>query len=216
MAEVKYQREPTVSVHGVPKSEYEAGTAVPASGGGGGIVGSLKHHWMWWLIAAGILIVAYVIYVKYGNNQSTNAAIDPNTGLPVGATSPDQLWGSQLDADMQQIMSFQNQLLGQLNNQNPPTTTPPTTTPPPTNNPPPTNPPPQGGQPPAAPFHTDTVHGGDTLSGIASQTGFANWQALFNFGTNAQTIKSTAQAHGQWNPADPGHWIYPGEVLQVH
>lgn len=113
MAEVEYKREPTVSVHGVPQSQYNA---APQTYGNGGAGGFFKQHWPWLVGGALVLGVAYYIYVK-NSGQSYNAAIDPNTGMPVGATSPDQLWGSQLDADMQQMMSFQNQLIGILQQQ---------------------------------------------------------------------------------------------------
>lgn len=114
MAEVEYKREPTVSVHGVPQSQYNA---TPSTYGSGGAGGWLKGHWLWIVGGLGAVFVVYYFFLKNNNSNAYNAAIDPNTGMPVGATSPDQLWGSQLDADMQQMMSFQNQMIGILQQQ---------------------------------------------------------------------------------------------------
>lgn len=59
-----------------------------------------------------------------------------------------------------------------------------------------------------------TVRSGDTLSAIAKKHcgGTANWTKLYD--ANAATIEETAKAHGK-SSSDHGHWIWPGEVLQL-
>ncbi len=59
-----------------------------------------------------------------------------------------------------------------------------------------------------------TVKSGDTLSAIAKKHcgGTVNWPKLYN--ANAATIEETAKAHGK-SSSDHGHWIWPGEVLQL-
>lgn len=59
-----------------------------------------------------------------------------------------------------------------------------------------------------------TVVSGDTLSGIAASKcgGAGNWTKLYD--ANASTIEAAAQAHGK-SSSDHGHWIWPGETLQL-
>lgn len=69
--------------------------------------------------------------------------------------------------------------------------------------------------PPSQP-RTYTVQGGDTLTAIVAREWPGHtWQDLFSFGGNASTIEQWARERGQWNPSDPGHWIYPSEQLQL-
>lgn len=72
---------------------------------------------------------------------------------------------------------------------------------------------PDASLPPSAPAYV--IVGGDTLWGIAIQFygDGRKWGLIYD--ANQATIQSTAEAHGQWNPNDPGHWIYPGETLGI-
>lgn len=138
--------EPTVSVHGVPQSQYN-----PAVSGGGspaspaqGLGARFQQHPILWSVGIGVAIL--IIYVIYKNNQNANATGVSSTTGTGSPSSPDQMWGSQLDADYQQVISTQNtsngllqQILNQLQNpsNNPPSTWypppgPPTPTPQPT------------------------------------------------------------------------------------
>lgn len=159
MAEVQYQgkSEPTVSVHGVPQSQYESDQGKYGAGSGGGepgFKGWVKQHWPW---LAGLAVVTILILWWVNRSSGASAANNQNTGTGMGTgnSSPDQLWGSQLDADYQQMTqqstitnSLLQQLLNGMNNpsSNPPVTppvvppvTPPPTSPPPTPAPPPTS-----------------------------------------------------------------------------
>jgi LysM repeat protein len=220
----------TVSVHGIPKDQYDSGGAVPTTGGapaptggGGGIIGNIKQHWPVWMVGLGLATIAVMVYISYSRNSSSStsgsAGIDPTTGLPFSSEMQQGLYGSQIDANQQQIISLLNGLQpGGGTGQGAPPPTPPPPAPPIVT--PPVKDPvtvfPNVHNPFISSPHTYTVRGGDTLFGIAQSEGFSNWQSLYNFGTNAQTVQSTAKAHGQFNPSDPGHWIYPGEQLQVH
>lgn len=224
--------EPKVSVHGIPQSQYEGSYSEgQPQQGSTGIFAEMKAHPIWAVsIAIGIIAILIALYIWWSNNNgsaSTSSNIDPNTGLPVGTTTPDNSWGSQLDADYQQMMSFQNQQIGLLqqllqqgqsstgnnttNNTGTTTgtsstgTTSTTSTGTKSTNPPKT---------PAPTQNYYTVTGGDTLSSIAQKEGFGNWQSLYNYGTNAQTVQSTAKQHGY--TSNYQNWIFPGEKLMVH
>lgn len=58
------------------------------------------------------------------------------------------------------------------------------------------------------------VRSGDTLSGIAARKcgGAKNWIKLYE--ANAGIIEATAKARGKAS-SDHGHWIFPGETLQL-
>lgn len=106
--------EPTVSVHGVPQSQYNPAVVGGPSPGSPvqGIGARFNQHPIIWSIGIGVAIL--IVYVIYKNNQSANAtgiSSTTGTGTP---SSPDQMWGSQLEADNQQIMSFQNNTNGLL------------------------------------------------------------------------------------------------------
>jgi hypothetical protein len=122
MAEVSYKSEPTVSVHGVPQSEYNA---QPEQYGGdaggapqeGGIIGHLKQHWVIYTILIGVagLVIMYMIYRQ--NNAASTAAVDTGNSTTGTTTSPstiDSSWGSQLDADYQQLTSVETTNTGLL------------------------------------------------------------------------------------------------------
>src|SRR5438309_1250319 len=124
MAEVNYNREPTVSVHGVPKSQYDSGQAVgtPGPGGGSGptgIIQDIKAHPVWAVsIGIGVIAIAIMVYFWFqGRSSNTSSLIDPTTGQPYSlenGNNPQAMYGSQLDADYQQLISEQNQILGIL------------------------------------------------------------------------------------------------------
>ncbi len=61
---------------------------------------------------------------------------------------------------------------------------------------------------------TYTVVSGDTLSGIAARKcgGAGNWKKLYD--ANAAAIEAAARAHGKAD-SDHGHWIWPGQTLQL-
>lgn len=66
-----------------------------------------------------------------------------------------------------------------------------------------------------APNTNYTVVPGDTLWRIAS-TFYGSgieWPRIYN--ANAAQIEAAARAAGLWNPRDPGHWIFPGQVLTI-
>jgi len=59
-----------------------------------------------------------------------------------------------------------------------------------------------------------TIVGGDTMWGISAKRcgGGPNWTKLYN--ANASAIEAAAQKRGRAS-SDYGHWIFPGEVLQL-
>lgn len=60
-----------------------------------------------------------------------------------------------------------------------------------------------------------TVKSGDTLWAIAKQHLGAGVKYAEIYSDNKETIESTAKSHGK-SGSDNGHWIWPGEVLQIH
>lgn len=60
-----------------------------------------------------------------------------------------------------------------------------------------------------------TVVSGNTLWGLA-RTYYGSgtqWYRIYN--ANQAQIQSGAVAAGLWNPKDPGHWIFPGQVFTI-
>lgn len=115
MADVQYKSQPTVTVHGLPQDQYNQQMNAQAGGGGGGIMGSFRQHWPIWTIGIGAatLLIMFMIWRK--NQSSVSSATGNDTGtMGTGNSSPDQLWGSQLDADYQQMISNQNTTVGLL------------------------------------------------------------------------------------------------------
>lgn len=146
MATKSTVEEPQVTVRNIPQSSYNQAVspvtgqpaAVPAQQGG--LIGNIKQHWPVWTvgIAAATLFIMWLIY-RNNNSAAAQAAQSNQYGYGTGNSSPDQLWGSQLDADYQQLASIQNtntgilqQILNTLQN---PSTSPPSGggTPPPPN-----------------------------------------------------------------------------------
>lgn len=62
---------------------------------------------------------------------------------------------------------------------------------------------------------THTVVSGDTLWGIAKffYGSGIEWWRIYN--ANQAQIMNAAIAAGRWNPKDPGHWIFPGQVFDI-
>lgn len=61
---------------------------------------------------------------------------------------------------------------------------------------------------------TYTVKSGDTLWAIAQKFYGAGSQYGTIYGANQSIIESTATSRG-FNSSDGGHWIFPGQVLQI-
>ncbi len=62
-------------------------------------------------------------------------------------------------------------------------------------------------------FHT--VVSGDTLWAIARRYygDPTKWPAIYS--ANQAQIQADATAAGLWNPRDPGHWIFPGQIFTI-
>jgi len=118
------REEPRVSVHGIPKSQYDAsgagGAPAPplAADGTPGTPqpGTAKHKiWFYLAIGLGVVFVGYVVYKYISNSSGASTSLyGPSPSGTSGTTSPDQLWGSQLDADYQQLISSMNANTGIL------------------------------------------------------------------------------------------------------
>lgn len=119
MAEVQYKSEPTVSVHGMPQSQYNAqqGGGAMGGGGGGGIIQHFKDHWIMYSLGIGAagLVIMFLIY-RQNSAASTAATVTGNstTGSTTPPASIDASWGSQLDADYQQLTSVETTNTGLL------------------------------------------------------------------------------------------------------
>lgn len=94
MPEVK--NEPTVSVHGVPKSQYEAG-AVPSS------VGGFDKKWILWIGLGIVGVIILFMFLGGGIGASTaNTSTNPSGGSG----------NANLDSELNQLQSEIDQLLG--------------------------------------------------------------------------------------------------------
>lgn len=67
---------------------------------------------------------------------------------------------------------------------------------------------------PASPV-TYTVVSGDTLWGIAQEFYGSGLQWRIIYDANQAQIEADATANGLWDPYDPGHWIFPGQVFTI-
>lgn len=106
--------------------QQEPGPLPPATGGAskGGVLSRIfEQHQGKWLIGLGaVTLIVMVIYLRKQNQQAVANVTgnSPTSGYGQGQTSPDQMWGAQLDADYQQMISNQNTtngLLQQIMNQ---------------------------------------------------------------------------------------------------
>ncbi|SRR5713101_1994120 len=114
MADVTYKSEPTVSVHGVPQSQYDSSMAQGGQSGGG-IMNHFRQHGMLYLIGIGAATLLVMFLVWRRNQQNTGLGTgNANTTGTATTSSPDQLWGAQLDADYQQLISTLNTNTGLL------------------------------------------------------------------------------------------------------
>lgn len=83
----------------------------PPTGGGGGIVGNIKQHWPVYTVVLAIITILVIIMQNKSSAQNTGYVA---SGYGSGNSSPSDLYGSQLDADYQQMMSYQNTTNGLL------------------------------------------------------------------------------------------------------
>lgn len=76
------------------------------------------------------------------------------------------------------------------------------------------NEPRRGSSPETTPV-TYTVVAGDTLWGIAQKFygSGAQWRVIYD--KNKTQIQADATTAGLWDPYDPGHWIFPGQVFTI-
>lgn len=115
MADVQYKSEPTVSVHGVPQSEYNSQIGDQGGAGGGGISGHFKRHWVMYtlIIGAAGLVIMWLIYQQQ-NGGVASATGNSATGTTTNPSTIDGSWGAQLDADYQQLTSVETTNTGLL------------------------------------------------------------------------------------------------------
>lgn len=203
--------EPQVTVKGIPQSQYNANPPVAPSGGG--IGGWIKMHPIMAIAGGlGLVVVLILVYQYFKNNSSSaSSGIDPNTGIPYAQEQQGIGYnGAQNESDMQQLMAFQNEEIGLLqqianqqsgnsnNNNNNNNATTYTIT--------------------AADLTGGIGPHHNPLEAIAQKEGFASWQDLYNFGTNAQTIQATAKSHNVNPTKGYGGWhryLYVGEQIQI-
>ncbi len=105
---------PQVTVRNIPQDSYNSNIASGTGGApiaGGGIKGHLQRNWPMYTVGLGALTILVIIYMN-GRNNSLNNNLGSTSGTMGNA--PDQLWGSQLDADLQQLMTVQNTQVGLL------------------------------------------------------------------------------------------------------
>lgn len=105
--------QPQVTVRNIPQESYNSNIAAGASQPqSGGIKGHLQRNWPLYALGLGLATIVVMIWKSGSSNTASNIA--GSTAGTMGLSS-DQLYGSQLDADYQQLMSMQNQQLGLLN-----------------------------------------------------------------------------------------------------
>lgn len=207
-----------------------ATASVPTGGAKQGLLSRIfENNQGKWLIGLGAAtLIVMIMYARRQSSQST--ATDTGSVASTTPTPPDQMFGSQLETDYQQMIANQNTTTGllqaisnQLSNTSP---TPPAPTPTPN---------PITNKLPTGPFFThnptstwmfDMVSPGDTLESIALHAGYkdvpgmAAWQQLYQGGPggtigggNAYIISSVAKAHGIKGSFENS--LYPGEKIYV-
>lgn len=186
---------PQVTVRNIPQDSYNSNAASGGMGAapiaGGGIKGHFQRNWPIYTIGLGALTILVIIYMN-GRNNSVNNNLGSTSGTMGNA--PDQLWGSQLDADLQQLMTVQNQQIGLLQQMANGTTNP-------SNNPPAPNPPIN------IPDRNFINHWRSTLLPSPKNTaGMSNnfWVYFTKQGDTAASINSNV-AH--WDPNNPSKFM---------
>lgn len=202
--------------------------------------GKKDHTQVWILVGTGVLIVLGYLALKRGGGGggSTPTQTGAEGGGNTGDQQTDQSWRDSLNG---KIADLSAQIAGLK--KTPPTSgstpsnpstpgTKPPAMPPGTKPPGKTTPPgkalriittPKIGAGKRAPSvnpnagasgssRSYTVKQGDTLASIAKRFG-TTWQKIYE--ANQAGIQSAAKSHGQWNPKDPGHWIYGGQKLSI-
>lgn len=120
------KEQPQVTVRNIPQNQYNENAAAttqdPAdSPDQGGIEGHFKKHWVLYTLGLGAVTILIILYV--GNRNSNAASGTDVYGYGTGNTypngTPSDNYGSQLDADYQQMINqsnITNSLLQQLLN----------------------------------------------------------------------------------------------------
>lgn len=123
MAESQAAAHPTVSVHGIPKEQYDSSGPVGGAPGGAqglpganepGLIGNIKRHWPVYTVVLAIITIIVMIWINANNANNSTASTGYSTSGSTGTGTPADLYGSQLDADYQQMMSYQNTTNGLL------------------------------------------------------------------------------------------------------
>ena len=120
--------QPQVTVRGIPQNQYNdnvaKGTQDPAddSAQGGGLEAHFKKHWVLYTLGIGAITILIILYVNNKNSSTSTTGTDAY-GYGTGNTYPNgsasDQYGSQLDADYQQLINQENitnSLLQQLLN----------------------------------------------------------------------------------------------------
>jgi hypothetical protein len=200
MADVSYKgvsnKEPRVSVSGIPQSQYEStpGVTGQPTDSGGGVGGYIKQHWPMITVVLAIITIVVIIWVNNNNSTSTGTS---GTGTDTGTGISSDM-GSQLDADMQQLMSFQNQTNGFLqtivNNQKSPTSSLPSNSP--------------ALNMPAHGRLISVTSPNTTLNSIMKYAGFKSVGDVYNYGNNAEIFANEGITTGNPNKKIPVGTIY--------
>lgn len=122
-SEVEHKTEPKVSVHGIPKSQYDTGAQGAAPIGAGqdkesqepGLKGNIKRNWPIYALVLGVITI--IVIIMFSNNNSSDTSTTDPYGTGTGNSNPSDLYGSQLDSDYAQMINSTNEtnaLLQQL------------------------------------------------------------------------------------------------------
>lgn len=153
--------------------------------------------WGWGVIGGGVIGGTYLFVSRFRKAKTTNTVVQPPTDggpLIIPLAGPPGVTG----------------LKGDKGDTGSPGVVPAT---------PPAPPPTKWTQPPSTPDTTSQpsyiIKSGDTLWKIARQFGFSNYMPIYE--ANKERIESAARSHGKSssNGPEPGHWIYPGTMLQI-
>lgn len=119
------KEQPQVTVRGIPQNQYNDNVAATTQqpgddpNQGGGIEGHFKKHWVIYTLGIGLAGILVILWLNHNSNSST-AGTDTygyGTGNSYPNGEPSDLYGSQLDADYQQMINnsnITNSLLQQL------------------------------------------------------------------------------------------------------